>query len=398
MERIAAASPILVLMSTTFINSATWGFYYSFTRYHVGVVLKGGAAAIGTMAGLEWALSLASLASSAVSSLVGFRGLVLLGLSGVLPFALALPYADNLDFLVLALPASSAPWALAWPAVLAMISHESVRSGRGFARTYSISTLFTGIGYGMGSFIAGAAYDALGPRGGLALLISIYASIFVQAYALLLRMREYPERRTGKRGAGSNVSLPFIIALSSVALTVAARETYYAIVPSKLERDIRKLTNATDASSGTAFSIFYSVIASSLSIPARLLAGPIVSALGPRAVMAMSTAAWMLDFLAFSWLDGLPAILAWMVPVYPFFDTSLNTYAAGFSDDIPGSFGMALAATSLGGLSVAILAFSTGLDVDVARRVVVVASLMSLVALAASVLAERMGKKVQGIR
>ncbi|MEM4811840.1 MAG: hypothetical protein QXO85_03195 [Sulfolobales archaeon] len=124
------------------LNTFTWGLYFSFTRYYLGIELGGGTSALILITGLEWVFTLFAVVSGRLVRRIGGRSVTLLGISGALPLLAGLKVHDP-NILAIVLSLASFSWAIAWPSILlAVFSGDNITPGR----AYSYFTIGSGVG------------------------------------------------------------------------------------------------------------------------------------------------------------------------------------------------------------------------------------------------------------
>lgn len=359
------------------LNTLTWGIYFSFTRRYIGVELGGGLQAIILITGLEWGFTLFAATVGKLAKRLGNKNLVLLGVSGAVPFLLALSSKEPLTLSII-LSFSSLSWALSWPSILtAVFSSSNVSPGR----AYSYFTIGTGIGYSIGSSVMGVFYNVVGADGLfiiLALTYFITYLIFVIFFPKEATRIEYGVGKSGNSGLDFRKFLMILLALS---LTVFSREVLYAVAPSKLSLELGNLLGTSSKwAEYLLFGIVYGGFTALLSIPARVLAGKLTDRHNPLALFSVTTLAYMIVYWTFVKSGGLLTLLIWQIPLYPFLDTSINTYIAKQTpkETMTSSFGITIFFNALGGLMLLPLLASPILDVDFLGYIVSVATTFSI--------------------
>jgi MFS family permease len=356
------------------LNTFTWGLYFSFTRRYIGVELGGGLHAIMFITGLEWGLTLFAAIVGKLAKYVGDKNLVLLGITGAIPFLLALTTREPLT-LSLILSLSSLSWALSWPSILTAVFSSS-RASPG--RAYSFFTLGTGIGYSVGSSVMGVFYSLVGPEGVFIILAITYSLTYLIFVMFFPKEVERGMSGASNQGWDFRAFLPVLLALS---LTVFSRELLYAIAPTKLSLE---LEGVLDTSSKwleyVLFGVIYGGFTALLSIPARVFAGRLADRYNPLRLFSLTTLAYMLVYWGFVKSGGLLTLLIWQIPLYPFLDTAINTYIAKRTsrENMTTGFGITIFFNALGGLMLLPLLANPSLNADFLGYVVTVATTLSI--------------------
>ncbi len=330
------------------LNTATWGLYFSFTRRYLSVELGGGTQTLLLISGLEWAFTLFAILSSKLVEKVGSKYVALLGITGVIPFIVALRIYDP-NILAVILSLASLSWALSWPSILqAVFSGDDLTPGR----AYGYFTVGSGIGYSLGSMAMGILYGLTGAEGVFITIVLMYAVtylIFFKLYPAEKPHRIYSRNYGGNRGVIYG-TLPALIALS---LTVFTREILYSIAPLKLSSEILKVLPASsELTEYTLFGVVFGGITALLSVPARITAGKLSDKYNPLIILSATSSAYLITYWSFVRTEGLVPIIVWQIPLYPFLDVSINAYIA---KHVPRhamtlGFGTALMFSAVGGL------------------------------------------------
>lgn len=356
------------------LSSLTWGLYFSFTRRYIGVELSGGLQAIILITGLEWGFTLFAVIAGKLVKHVGDKNLVSLGITGAVPFLLALSTRDPLTLSII-LSFSSLSWALSWPSILTTVFSSS---GISPGRAYSYFTIGTGIGYSVGSSIMGLFYGVLGPEG----LFAIIAVTYFLTYLIFIMF--FPKRtaRAEFKAGNSDWGLrKLLVVLLALSLTVFSRELLYAVAPSKLSLELENILGVSFKwVEYLLFGVVYGGFTALLSIPARIVAGRLTDKHNPLKLFSLTTLAYMLVYWALVRSEGLLTLLIWQIPLYPFLDTAINTYIAKQApkETMTASFGVTIFFNALGGLMLLPLLANPNLDVDFLGYVVTVATTSSI--------------------
>ena len=362
-----------------FLNAFMWGLYFSFTRRYISVELGGGLQAIMLITGLEWGFTLFAVIVGRLAKYLSDRDLVLVGITGTVPFLLASSNQEPLT-LSLILSFSSLSWALSWPSILtAVFSSSTISPGR----AYSYFTIGTGVGYSIGSSVMGVFYNIVGAKG----LFIIIATTYFITYSIFVVFFPKKAGRIKHEISGlSNLSWGFkkklLMVLPALSLTVFSRELLYAVAPSKLSLELENMLSSSSRwVEYLLFGVVYGGFTSLLSIPARILAGMITDKHNPLVLFSLTTLAYMVVYWTFVKSGGVLALLIWQIPLYPFLDTAINTYIAKQTprEAMTTSFGITIFFNALGGLMILPLLASPSLDTDFLGYVVTLATTLSVI-------------------
>lgn len=330
------------------LNTTTWGLYFSFSRRYLSVELGGGTQVILLITGLEWVFTLFAVISGKLVERLGGRYVILLGITGVLPFVAALRVYDP-TVLAIMLSFASFSWAISWPSILSTVfSGDSIMPGS----AYSYFTIGSGLGYSIGSMIMGPLYSSLSAVGVFTTIIIIYLVTY------LIFFIHYPIKESLRRGmegkeGSSNTFHTLLLVLVALSLTVFARELLYSVAPIKLTYEVRKVfAPSSELLDYTLFGMFFGGLTALLSVPARVVAGKLSDRYNPLYLLSITSAAYLVTYWLFVTTEGLIPVLVWQLPLYPFLDVSINTYIAKYvpKHTMTLGFGTVLMFSAIGGL------------------------------------------------
>ncbi|MEM4519285.1 MAG: MFS transporter [Sulfolobales archaeon] len=330
------------------LNTTTWGLYFSFSRRYLSVELGGGTQVILLITGLEWVFTLFAVISGKLVERLGGRYVILLGITGVLPFVAALRVYDP-TVLAIMLSFASFSWAISWPSILSTVfSGDSIMPGS----AYSYFTIGSGLGYSIGSMIMGPLYSSLSAVGVFTTIIIIYLVTY------LIFFIHYPVKESLRRGmegkeGSSNTFHTLLLVLVALSLTVFARELLYSVAPIKLTYEVRKVfAPSSELLDYTLFGMFFGGLTALLSVPARVVAGKLSDRYNPLYLLSITSAAYLVTYWLFVTTEGLIPVLVWQLPLYPFLDVSINTYIAKYvpKHTMTLGFGTVLMFSAIGGL------------------------------------------------
>ncbi len=274
------------------LHVAGWGVYYSVSR-SLGDRL--GTQLLLLLVVLETAPSILSVLSSSIAARRGYRGLLLLGFveaAGLAGFGL-LPYPWFFGAVLVA----SLGWALAGPHTITVILESGYR---GVELGAALSS--TAIGWTLGSFTGPLLRDAIGLEGSMLVAAGMVAS----CYAIILRGLPRRASRPGGARVGWRETLVYSLSLSPL---IIATETSFTLIMSRLSSELPTL--------------HYSLVLGATGVTSaigKLVAGSAVRRARPSLVYRgamLGYAAWM---LLSSRLDGYALAVAFVAPIYPFFE------------------------------------------------------------------------------
>ncbi|MEM4907026.1 MAG: MFS transporter [Sulfolobales archaeon] len=330
------------------LNTFTWGLYFSFTRYYLGIELGGGTSALILITGLEWVFTLFAVVSGRLVRRIGGRSVTLLGISGALPLLAGLKVHDP-NILAVVLSLASFSWAIAWPSILlAVFSGDNITPGR----AYSYFTIGSGVGYSLGSTLMGVFYNFAGSGGVFTTLAAMYVVTFLTFY-ILYPTRELQQRKTDDYKGELDVIHSLLPILVAFSLIVFSRELLYSVGPVKLASEIRKLLPTySEVVEYTVFGAVFGGITALISVPARIVAGRLSDRFNPLYILASTGVAYLITYWIFVSTEGLIPIIIWQLPLYPFLDVSVNTYIAKYvpKHAMALGFGTVLTFSAIGGL------------------------------------------------
>lgn len=337
-------------MLATTLHSATWGFYYSFTRWYLIEELRAGADIVMTLTGLEWAFVGLSPLSSYLGKTLGERGLIGIASLTAIPLFTGFIVKDP-SLLILLLSAGMMPWSLGWPAVLSSYMNN-VRGTLG--KEYGYMTSLTGVGYCAGALLSNVVYTRLGSFASFIVVGALYLATFALFY-LYYPGGSQPTRQKARTGTETLTLRYLAVFTASFALAVATRETLYSRAPVKIIHVVKELSGEENAQ--MLYTIVYSVIPAVLSVPVRILAGRLVDSAGPLRLYLSTVIGYGIIYFAMMYSGSYIALIVWTIPLYPFLDTAVTTLLAAKSreNEMTKSMSINILASAIGGLIVALL-------------------------------------------
>ncbi|MEM4517026.1 MAG: MFS transporter [Desulfurococcaceae archaeon] len=332
-------------MATMLVNFS-WGVFFTFMTKYIGVELGGGEAAVVLFTGANWFYTLLGLFAGKVSSTIGERKTVLLGLFCSIPILLGYFITDPY-YLALTVSIASFPWVLSWSAVLKAVFSLSSRDNMG--RYYGKITIGSGLGFFFGSIVTGLIIAVLGLSGVyVVVVLTLTVSYLIYYY-------KYPTFISESRVKNTSIvkiTINLLPALISLSLIVFIRELLYSLAPIKLNNSIEALTlHIPKWLEYTIYGLIYSGGAL-ISPVARIIAGKLVDKYGPLSVYISVVLSYTALYWAFGYSSGIIPVILWQIPLYPLLDTSFNVFVAMklSSEELTSGFGLVYAFTAIGGL------------------------------------------------
>ncbi|WP_440059904.1 MFS transporter [Thermogladius sp. 4427co] len=365
----------IILSSVAFANTFAWGMYYAFTRRYLATELSSSSSII-FLTGLEWLMTMASLFSGVLESMFGTRNQILLGAVSSLPILFSSRFRDPYLFSIV-ISLSSFIWALSWPAFL---SAALIDVNERLGSAYSILTIATGIGFGLGSLIIGLIYETYGSTIPFVAISLAFAIVFVTG-GITYKDNSVKNRRSN--GFQYNISdKGILLFLASVSLAVFVRELTLATGSIKLNQSVDELFPGLEKGRRNfLFSLLYGFIGSLITPFARLSSGRLVDRYGDFKVYALSLILYYIMYWGFITTTGAIPIILWWLPIYPFLDTSIYTRAARSTlpENRTAVFGLILFFTSLGGLMLIPYQLVVGSNNIISGALITLALLLSLI-------------------
>ena len=219
-------------------------------------------------------------------------------------------------------------WSLAGPQTTAIVITASPTG-------HTLSNYFIGstIGWSLGALTAPLTYQVLGYTPTMILTGLLTAASYI-LYILYLPA-EHPKHKISWQ---SNHSLIlYVVALSTTVFYVIEiiGSIYLSTLYIELNRDntVYALTLFATGLIGTV---------------ARPIAGKAVDKLGPRRVLQATLLAYAVYAYIYPSLHGIAAVIAWLIPLFPFLDTSLYLYTTRILGEALGTATTSVACTPAG--------------------------------------------------
>jgi hypothetical protein len=325
-----------------------FGSYYTYTRAYIEELRGQDYSFAVLVAGAETAPLALSVVMGFLADYLGRRRLVLLGFGEAAAVA-AMGLAD-LRFLPLLAALGAFFYSIAYSALLGAL----LAGVRGSGVAYSMIAAAGSLGWALGGLLGGYAFRH-GPLAAYGLSSLMIALGYAAGYASVTAELE-PERRPGV-GEVVSASRRIMFVVVSVILGQAALNVFFSSASLKLKAEI---------GDPLVFGLVFSTITAILGALARPLAGMASDRLGEVRLLALTAAAYAALAYAVAVLRGLPLILAWLIPLYPFRDVAVSM---SISSRLPRSLQATAAGiisfttSASGALSLALAPAIRGLDI-----------------------------------
>jgi len=285
-----------------FLTALTYGMYLVASRDLVKVTLGNAYGFIGALVAAENIPAIVSVFVGGAADILGRRRVVLVGLLGV-PALVLMSFTP-----IQALPVLAGAYVTFWTAAITAVTGAFLDRTKSSSKRYSIYAMFGSAGWGVGGVIAGAISQARGDRAVFLVAAAAFTAALLAAYF------KHPGGGGGVRfGEVLSGARKVLLPLLAIALTIAAADMFYGVFSLKL-RSI--------AGSAELFGVLYAALPSVTGVLIRPLAGYAIEFFGPLKSFAAVIASYVTILPAMAVLTGLPAIMLWAVPVWPFLDQS----------------------------------------------------------------------------
>ena len=302
------------------------GLYYTFSRPYLGIDLGGGEKLVLLLTGLEYASFLLSVAWGALADSLGRRRMVLLAaLSGPPIAALAATPPSPPLFVALA-TTSFFIMSFGWAPSVSAVVVDKERAGV----SYAYYALSGGLGWGTGAAAAWPLSYIAGEKTVLASTGISLATAYLWLYALYP-----PEAAGGEKIPAKTIFKEAFTELKYLTLAVAMGTAgmigAFNIYTLKLTAIVEELAkNYSWLGPRSLYGIVYGGLPVLLGAPCRPLAGKAVDKIGAARLYAASMTAYLAELIGIGVADGLPVLILWILPIYPFYDTSMYVGAARY--------------------------------------------------------------------
>ena len=295
------------------LHVSSWSTYYVLTRklYNDNpefLVMLAAAETLPTAAGVLGAI---------LAEKRGYHAALALGVLEGLFLAMVGVFIDQPMMMWASALLASLFWSTSGPQILGYTMTLSSGSGTVLGIVLAGSTL----GWSIGGALAPIVSDAIGP--GRVILIAGASTMIVYLTLILFFNNLKPDKEErGRRW------IPLILATVLLAsLVFTGTEIIGSLYMAKLSIEAGSSTGYAAANAATGL----------IATVVRPAVGSIVDRAGEGLVLAAGLAAYTVYTMLLSSLHGLAFILVWLLPVYPFVDTSLYKLAARLLGDAMGS-------------------------------------------------------------
>lgn len=306
---------MILVLGLSVINVA-YGLYYTVSRPLFGVDLYG-AWMVLYLYGAEYAPSLFSFLLGALGDSMGRRKLMAIGLVGAIPLFAVFTLSDWRHII------ASVGFFNLFSGLVSIMAISSIIEDRArVGSKYSLAGLGMGIGWGISSLIAWPLFRSLDRY----LFATTLATLYATGTILVVLGYTGKEREEVARPilALETVFTELywftpVILFSSIGLSIASSVT--AIL---LDYKVRELGLVPgDVDPRLLYGLFYGTLPVLAGVPARVIAGRLVDRGVERHLLLASIISYLVLFLALPFTPPLLYVLLWVLPIYPFYDTSI---------------------------------------------------------------------------
>jgi len=295
------------------LHVSSWSAYYVLTRKLYNddpefLVMLAAAETLPTAAGVLGAI---------IAEKRGYHAALAMGVLEGLFLAMVGVFIDQPMMLWASALLASLFWSTSGPQILGYAMTLSGGSGTVLGIVLAGSTL----GWSIGGALAPIVSDTIGP-GRVMLIAGISTMIVYLALILFFNNLKPGEEERGRRW----ISLILVTVLLA-SLVFTGTEIIGSLYMAKLSIEAGSSTGYAAANAATGL----------IATVARPAVGSIVDRAGEGLVLVAGLAAYTVYTALLSSLHGLAFILVWLLPVYPFVDTSLYKLAARLLGDAMGS-------------------------------------------------------------
>jgi hypothetical protein len=332
--------------------SFTYSIYYTVSRPLYGVDVYGRSFVL-FIAGAEYIPAVFSFLIGSLSDSIGRRRFMLFSIMGAAPLALIFLQREPLPLLL------SISLYSFFNGLASMIGLSSVlESRKDVGRNYSVIGLASSLGWAGGSSIAWLLYKGLGEKLFVALLVLAYLFGLYGLYSGYAgKEREAMGSVLGGLKTVYSSLRWFLPALLLAYVGVALGWNLNAVIlDAKLRGFVEWCLKGSVRDSRLLYGLFYGGLTSIVAIPARVIAGRLVDRGRERALFVFSITAYIAIFTLLPFMPPLLFIFTWLVPIYPFYDTSIYALSARSTGSHESTIsGYISTVTSIAGLLVIII-------------------------------------------
>jgi len=329
-----------------------YSVYYTISRPLYGVDLYGHSFVL-FIAGAEYVPAVFSFLLGSISDAYGRKKILCLSLLGAIPLAVIF-LNENQGVILLSISLYSFFYTLA-----VMISISVVLERReNIGRNYSIIGLASGFGWAFGSSLAWFLHEALAKGIFIFILVSAYITGIYGLFTGYVGDDKKASRKVlvGLRVVYRNLSWFLPVLLLAYIGTAMGSNLNAVILDDKLHSFVEDFLSDVITNSRLLYGLFYAGLPVLIAIPARIIAGKLVDRGKERTLFISSIIAYLLIFPLLPFMSPLIFLLIWLIPVYPFYDTSIYAISARSTGSHESTIsGYISTVTSLAGLLVIII-------------------------------------------
>ncbi|MCD6323928.1 MAG: MFS transporter [Desulfurococcales archaeon] len=284
------------------LSSMVYGIYSVMSRDLVKTYLGFDYRFMTVLISAETIPMLFSVLAGGLGDVISRRNVLALGTLASVP--LYLMGVLRLDVLPLLAAGYVSLWTLASPSVTGAFLDATSSSGM----QYSLYAMFGSIGWGSGGLLAGLLKGAGGKSTTFAFAAIAMAISFVAAYL------SYPKNLVSKQASPKQVFrgvkdvAPLFVIVAGVMASINLFYGNYSL-------RLREIAGSTEL-----FGVIYTTLPAATGALVRPIAGRLSDRFSPKAMLAFTILAYIVLFPLMSSSWGLPAVLLWLIPLYPFMD------------------------------------------------------------------------------
>ncbi len=325
-----------------FLSSLVNGMYLVMSRDLVQTELGYDYRFMTVLVSAETIPMLFSAFAGGLGDVVGRKNLLALGVLASIP--LYLMGVLDLSAFPLLVAGYISLWTLSSPSVTGAFLDATASSGT----QYSLYALFGSIGWGTAGVITGLLKE-LGGRG----LPFAFASAAMGA-SFIAAFLSYPESLVSRSATPEQV-FKGVRDVSALFIVIAGVMASIKLLYGNYSLRLREIAGSTEL-----FGLIYTGLPAITGAAARLIAGRLSDKFSPKLMLAAVISAYIVLFplMTASW--GVPAIVLWIIPLYPFMDQgSMMTVSRALPPSLQGvAAGVISTASSLAGVIVLASSFT----------------------------------------
>lgn len=302
----------------------SYSIYYTVSRPLFGIDLyeRG---FIFFIAGAEYLPAIFSFLFGSMSDYFGRKKILYLTFIGLFPLAYIF-LATKREAIIVFISTYSFFHTLALTISISMILENRASVGR----NYSLLGLASGFGWALGSSLAWIAYLSLGKHF-FAFLLSITYLAGVCGIISGYRGKDKEggsKILLGLRSVYRDVGWFFPILLLAYIGTIIGSNMNAILLDYKLKEFIQSEFSGAIDNTRILYGLFYAGLPVMVAIPARIIAGKLADKGKDKTLFTLSIISYILIYVTLPFMPPLLFLLVWLIPVYPFYDTSIYSISS----------------------------------------------------------------------